>query len=68
MGEGESASLSLGLEVPRRRAMRSGLLGFAAAAGATLAVLVVYPSAVLVVQSFLVRGHLSLAHYARLAR
>ncbi|MGH2376453.1 MAG: ABC transporter permease [bacterium] len=41
---------------------------FAAAFGALLLVLVVYPSAVLVLQSLFVEGRLSLGHYVRIAR
>ncbi|HET8680150.1 MAG TPA: ABC transporter permease subunit, partial [bacterium] len=41
---------------------------FAAAFGTLLLVLVLYPSAVLVLQSLLVEGRLSLGHYVRLAR
>ncbi len=41
---------------------------FAAAFGALLLVLVLYPSAVLILQSLLVEGRLSLGHYVRLAR
>ncbi len=49
-------------------AWRTPLLALGAAAGGVLAVLVVYPSVVLVVQSVLAGGHISLAHYARVAR
>ncbi|MGH2403603.1 MAG: ABC transporter permease, partial [bacterium] len=43
-------------------------LAAAAALGALLLVLVLYPSGVLVLQSFLVEGRLSLGHYLRIAR
>ena len=49
-------------------AWRTPLLALGAAAGGVLAVLVVYPSVVLVLQSVLAGGHVSLAHYARVAR
>lgn len=48
--------------------MRAGLLLAAATVGGILLVLVLYPSAVLVLQSLLVEGHLSLGHYIRIAR
>ncbi|MDR7485099.1 MAG: iron ABC transporter permease [Armatimonadota bacterium] len=51
-----------------RAALRSGVAAAAAALGAVVLVLVLYPSAVLVLQSFVADGRLSLAHYARLAR
>lgn len=47
---------------------RPPLLALGAAAGGVLTLLVVYPSAVLALQSVLAQGHLSLVHYARVAR
>jgi iron(III) transport system permease protein len=49
------------------RAARAGLLLVGGAAAAVLAVLVVYPSLVLVLHSFVARGRPSLALYARVA-
>jgi len=46
---------------------RAGVLVLGVAAGVVLAVLVVYPSLVLVAQSFVAGGHLSGALYARIA-
>ncbi|MCL6552143.1 MAG: iron ABC transporter permease [Firmicutes bacterium] len=51
-----------------RAALRVGAAVAAAALGGLLLVLVLYPSVVLIVQSFVAEGRLSLAHYLRLAR
>ena len=48
-------------------ALRRGLLVAGGAAIAILAILVVYPSAMLAAQSFSQQGHFTLAHYARIA-
>ena len=52
----------------RQQSLRTGLLLVGVLAGGTLLVLVVYPSIMLVVHSFLVEGRLSLGHYLRIAR
>jgi iron(III) transport system permease protein len=54
-------------EAQGRNALRRGFLGAAGAAIAVLALLVVYPSVVLVVQSLSHNGHLTFVHYARVA-
>ena len=60
--------------IPRARSnggqgsLRVGLLLAGAVAGGTLLVLVVYPSAILVLHSFLVEGRFSPGHYLRIAQ
>jgi len=52
----------------RQTALRAGLLFASAVVGGILLILVFYPSAVLVLQSFVVEGRLSPGHYLRIAR
>jgi len=52
----------------RQAALRAGLLVASVLAGATVLVLVLYPSVMLVGQSLMVEGRWSLTHYMRLAR
>src|SRR3989304_1759783 len=51
-----------------RTPLRAGLLFASAVVGGILLILVFYPSAVLVLQSFVVEGRLSPGHYLRIAR